>query len=365
MPTEIDPTRRQWLLGATATALLPTRAWARSAAPAWLAAWDSDTQQHYVGRLVLGSQGVRREAALEVPTRAHGLLVEPRGNTALAVARRPGDWLLRFDTRNGRALTWHWIDPEAQFNGHAVLSPDGLTLYTTQTDRETGEGRIGVHDARTLELRERWPSGGRDPHQLLAGPDGGLWVANGGIDTRPETGRRKHELERMDSSLVRLDANSGRVLGQWRVDDQRLSLRHMAFGPGGCVGIAMQAEHDEPEQRATAPVLAVWHAQRGLRVAPCNEPTGGYGGDIAAWREGFVVSCPRRDRAVWWRVRADGSVTQHDTLAHEGAYALAAGRDGEPTVAGAHAVWTHAAAQPLPRGMLVDNHWQQMPGRVG
>lgn len=340
--------------------LLPASAWAGRDMPAWLAAWDSG-ERHHVGCLELGGGRVRVRAALEVPTRAHGLLVEPNGRTALAVARRPGDWLVRFDPRSGRALQWHWIDPETQFNGHAALSRDGRLLYTTQTDRETGEGRIGVFDARTLAQRDRWDSGGRDPHQLLVDADGSLWVANGGIDTRPETGRRKHDLEHMDSSLVRLDAATGRPLGQWRLDDRRLSLRHLAFGPHGHLGIAMQAEHDEPQQRAAAPVLAVWDARHGLRAAPGAEPTGGYGGDIAAWREGFVVSCPRSDRAMRWRVAGDGRAVLHDTLALDGAYALAAGLQAAVSVAGSAAV-LHEGAAPLPRGLRLDNHWQQLRG---
>ncbi len=360
MPMATDPARRQWLQGAGVLALLPAAAWARADAPEWLAAWDS-SQHHHVGRLGLVAARVQPQATLEVPTRAHGLLVEPHGRTALAVARRPGDWLVRFDIRSGRALQWHWIDADAQFNGHAVPSRDGRLLYTTQTDRETGEGRIGVHDARTLAPLHRWDSGGRDPHQLLVGADGSLWVANGGIDTRPETGRRKHDLERMDSSLVCLDAASGQPRGQWRLDDRRLSLRHLAFGPHGHLGIAMQAEHDDPQARAAAPVLAVWDARRGLRVAPSDGATGGYGGDIAAWREGFVVSCPRRDRAVRWRLAPDGSVAQHDLLPLEGAYALAAGRQGVVSVAGTTAV-LQAATLPLQGGLQIDNHWQQLRG---
>src|SRR5690606_17233195 len=109
---------------------------------------------------------------------------------------------------------------------------------------ETGAGFIGVRDARSLEVFARWETGGSDPHELALA-DGGLWVANGGIETRPETGRMKHHLERMDSSLVRLDAATGRLTGQWRLDDRRLGLRHLALAGDGTIGIALQAEHED------------------------------------------------------------------------------------------------------------------------
>ena len=177
------------------------------------AAWD-EAAGHRIGVLAAAPDGALRiQAALSVPTRAHGLLAEP-GGSLLAVARRPGDWLLRFG-RDGRRLREHWIGPEARFNGHLLASPDGRRLYSTETDLDGGTGRIGVRDAASLELLVHWPTHGLDPHELLWDSDGTLLVANGGIPTQPETGRAKRDLERMDPSLVRLDPADGRLLGQW------------------------------------------------------------------------------------------------------------------------------------------------------
>ena len=40
---------------------------------------------------------------------------------------------------------------------------------------------------------------------------------------------------------MRLDATMGRLMGQWRLQDPRLSLRHLAWGPDGkTLGIALQ-----------------------------------------------------------------------------------------------------------------------------
>ncbi|MGM3052558.1 DUF1513 domain-containing protein, partial [Bacillus cereus group sp. BC306] len=77
-------------------------------------------------------------------------------------------------------------------------------LYTTETDLEDAQGLIGVRDAITLEKIAEWRTGGMDPHQLLLDADGTLMVANGGIPTQSETGRRKLQLDHMDSSIARL-----------------------------------------------------------------------------------------------------------------------------------------------------------------
>lgn len=244
---------------------------------------------------LLGLDGGRLDilAELSLPTRAHGLLREPSGSL-LTVARRPGDWLLRWtaEAGQGRALAWRWIEPGRAFAGHLLASADGATIYTTEIDLESGAGLIGVRDGATLAKRDEWPTLGIDPHELLWEPTraGHFIVANGGVPTRPETGRVKHDLERMDSSLVRIDTLSGKVAGQWRLDDARLSLRHLAWN-GRRLGIALQAEHADPAAREGAPVLAVLEndvlhtvAAPGLR---------GYGGSIAALGDGFVVSCPR------------------------------------------------------------------------
>jgi hypothetical protein len=259
---------------------------AHARAPARLAAaWEGPNGRR-IGVLEVAPAACRIVAEIEVPTRAHGICIEPEG-TLLAVARRPGDWLLRW--RPGGAARWAWNDPVRHFNGH--VRRRGQLLYTTETDLESGQGRVVVRHARSLAVQAVWATGGIDPHDLLFAPDGSLWVANGGIATRPETGRLKLDLSTMDSSLVRLDAATGKLAGQWRVDDRRLSLRHLALRDG-MLGIAMQAQHDDPAQRAQAPVLALFDGNT-LRTA-ASPPLAGYGGDIAATNAGFVVSAPRQ-----------------------------------------------------------------------
>ena len=381
------PSRRQWLQGAAVLASLPLHAWARAstAAPQLAAAW-AEGSTLWVGVLQLPRHAqaplhvVQRHA---VPTRAHGMTQLPDGRLLFA-SRRPGDWLLCLHP-DGRAQ-WQWIEPDRAFNGHVVASLDGQHLYTTETDLADSQGCIGVRDVHTLEKVAEWPTGGMDPHQLLLDRDGSLLVANGGIPTQPETGRRKRRLSAMDSSLVRLQPqDSGAIAGQWRLADARLSLRHLAWGPGvpwappqRWLGIALQAEHDDPQARLQAPVLALWDGQQ-LQAAPL--PAGmewqGYGGDISSDGTRFAVSCPRADTLTWWQPpttpgAAAVCVQQHS---QPGVYCLSNPSPAQPLQRTAQTVWAGgqqqvqqfapqaragtAVAQTPP--LALDNHWVPLP----
>lgn len=293
------PTRRQWLLTAASAALLPT---ARAAAPghatSLLAAWQAGNGYH-VGLVDVSAHSWSLKQSLTVPTRTHALLAEA-GGSVLAVARRPGDWLLRWYPGTGQQQ-WHWMGEDRRFNGHVISSADHATLWTSETDLDTAQGRIGMRHAGSLEKVADWASHGMDPHELLALPErvgalpaGTLMVANGGIATLPETGRSKRDLEHMDSSLVALSPVDGALLGQWRLIDTRLSIRHLAWDAvGQRLGVALQAEHDSANDKARAPVLAIWDGER-ISPSPNSPPLQGYGGAVAACPGGgFLVGCPR------------------------------------------------------------------------
>src|SRR5688572_7618621 len=175
--------RRQWLAYASSLAApwaAPALAAART--PRLAAAWEGQ-DGYQVGVLAQHGAALAVSAAMDVPTRAHGVWVEA-GGTLLAVARRPGDWLLRWRpdaAQGGNAAAWGWIEPDRAFNGHVIASPDGKLLYTTETNLENGQGLIGLRDAATLEKTGEWLTHGMDPHELLLDADGSLMVANGGI----------------------------------------------------------------------------------------------------------------------------------------------------------------------------------------
>ncbi|HEU4457580.1 MAG TPA: DUF1513 domain-containing protein [Methylibium sp.] len=338
-----------------------------------------------VGLLGIGAARIGVLAAVDLPGRAHGLLALPDG-ALLAVARRPGDWLLHWDARSG-AARWCWIEPDRAFTGHALLSRDGRTLFTGETDLATGAGLVGVRDASSLDKRAEWPSGGRDPHMLTLDPEGRLLVANGGIATRPETGRRKLGEAPMDASLVRLDPRDGRPLGRWQLDDDRLSIRHLAWSRDAAgrplLGIALQAEHADATARDGAPVLALFDGDD-LRCADAGAALGGYGGDIAGLAAGFAVSCPRAPAGAGVAGReAPGDAAGRGMLGNAAGRVVrwdAAGRRvgevGWPQVCAlapdGAALWCGGAAEagalepdggprwPVPEALRLDNHWLRL-----
>lgn len=358
------------LLGAT---LATPLARAHAQAPLRLAAAWEQQGRFFVGR-VGAPQGdplplQTTSTPVEVPTRAHGLCALPDGSV-LAVARRPGDWLVRWHPDRPTAPQWLWVEPGRAFNGHAIASPDGQRIYTTETDLETGTSLISVRDARSLDKLAEWPTHGIDAHELLwdiaTAQDGAptLIVANGGVPTTPETGRAKRQLHTMDSSLVRLHGTRGERLGQWRLSDPRLSLRHLAWSPErDTLGIALQAEHDNGADQDAAPVLALFDGEAlRLQAAPQAVAAAmhGYGGSIAATVHGWAVSCPRADGIATFAPQGDWQalvpLPQVCALAVDGVQLWAAGRAHSLQDAQAARPQTHVHGPAL-AGARFDNHW--------
>jgi hypothetical protein len=368
--------RRQFLLAAGALAALPRLALSAAEArraiigAAWRGPHKSDP--YFAGALVADWETRKLEIryAVPLPTRPHGLLTEADGGL-LVVGVRPGTWLLRCDGK-GEVTQQVRVDEEsatARLNGHVVVAAKSDVLYTTETDQKTGRGKIGVRDRQSLRKLAEFDTHGIDPHQLLLDREGHLIVANGGVPRTPAD--KKLDLHRMDSSLVRLDAGNGTLLRQWRLDDPRLSMRHLAWSRSpidgdadAILGIAIQAEHDDAARRAGAPILAVLDGEQLLVPTRANDGIG-YAGDIAAaYNGGFALSSNQAGLAQLWHPGAPEKMAA--LVRMEEAYALASwngpGKGGGVLVATALGlVRAHPTAGPVaipwPKPMALDNHW--------
>lgn len=256
--------------------------------------------------LVGGSGAVAAGPAL--PDRGHGICLRPGGTEAVVFARRPGTFAAAFEPASG--LVRHRFDtpPGRHFYGHGVFEPTGRLLFATENDVEAGRGVLGVYDAadgyrRVGEL----DSFGVGPHDITLLPDGRTAaVANGGILTRPETGRAKLNLDSMRPSLAYLELDSGRLLEERRLAPglHQLSIRHLALGRSGLLAAGMQWEGPAG---AWAPLLAL---DRGRGLEPLEAPEhaldgmAGYVGSVAIDGPEQVVaaSCPRGSRTAFWEV---------------------------------------------------------------
>lgn len=352
--------RRRWLQALCSAGLLPaptlfaapTASVPLRIALGWDEAGAGGEPTRCIGVWTLAGAQAEVSARLVVPTRAHGFTRLPNGDL-LAAARRPGLWLRRFSA-DGALRHEAWAEPGRQFNGHALT--DGRVLYSIEQLHDDGAGVVALRDPLTLALRGEWPTGGTDPHQLLRVGDT-LYVANGGVPTRPETGRAKQALAAMDSSLVAFDLRTGRRRGPWRLDDARLSLRHLAWhARSGLLGIALQAEHDDPAARARAPLLALFDGQRLRPIAPPDgEPTAGYAGDICATADGFLLSATRAGALRHWSLREAWSAG----IPLAESCALVGASSAHHTIAlGSMKGWAEGETSPLalPLGCQPDNH---------
>lgn len=334
---------------------------------AWRGPNPGDTYHAGVLAADWGRKKLEIRHAVPLPTRPHGLLVEADGSL-LVTGVRPGAWLMRLDAK-GEIIRQLSLTDEAastRLNGHAISSQRGDVIYTTETDFKSGRGRIGVRDRVSLKKIDEWDTHGMEPHQLLLDADGHLVVANGGIPRTPAD--KKFDLHRMDSSLVRLDGRSGNLLRQWKLDDSRLSLRHLAWSatPAGkaYLGVAMQAEHEDAAKRAAAPILAVLDGDE-LQVPARASDGAGYAGDIAAaYNGGFALSSNQVGLAQLWHPGAPDKLVPIVEL--QEAYALTEWAGPNPgggvlLATGLGLVRWHPAAKatflPWPKPMALDNHW--------
>jgi uncharacterized protein len=288
--------RRGFLSGLLASGLVPATTWADIGSPSFLAAARlPDDSFALCGIDAAGSILFD----IPIPARGHAAAAHPIRAEAVAFARRPGTFASIINCASGKEIARLACPTGRHFYGHGAFSKDGETLFTTENDYEAGQGRIGVWDATQGYARvAEYSSGGIGPHEIRLLPDTNtLVVANGGIDTHPDTGRTKLNLSTMRPNLSYLNL-SGNVLEQAELSDdlQGNSIRHLDVLQDGQVTIGMQWQRD----RTSFPALIGLHT-RGEEInliqAPLNvhREALGYIGSIAFSGNGaqLAVTCPR------------------------------------------------------------------------
>lgn len=243
---------------------------------------------------------------VDLPGRGHDVVAGPDRRFAMVPERRPGTYVAIIDIRAGRLHAILESPAGRHVYGHGAFSADGRLAFVTENRIDDCAGRIAVLDAtdgfrRVGDL----PAGGVGPHQAILGSDGRtLVVANGGLMTRPETGRTRLNLDTMRPNVALVDIRTGDVLARLEppADLHQLSLRHVA--PCGAGGIAVGAQYEGAADRAVPLVGRI--DGKGLRLFPMPESVApelrNYTGAVACDPAGRVIvaTCPRGNAATVW-----------------------------------------------------------------
>ncbi|NVO54254.1 DUF1513 domain-containing protein [Rhodobacteraceae bacterium B1Z28] len=320
-------TRRHFLAGLAAATLSPVRSWASVGAPDFLAAaLFPDGSYRLAG---LDAHGAIL-FSLPLPARGHAAAAHPFKAQAVAFARRPGTFAIVIDCASGAELAQLEAPAGRHFYGHGAFSTEGERFYATENDYEAGEGVISVWDGTSFERLGEFSSGGVGPHDMRLMPDGKtLVVANGGIETHPDTGRSKLNLPTMQPNLTYVDL-SGTLLEQLELPFalHKDSIRHLAVRGDGLVGFAMQWQGSQTEY---PPLLGLhrWGEQPRLLSAPEADQNTlqGYAGSIAFSADGntIAITCPRGNALHRFNANSRAFI---DAFALEDVCGLGAGRDG-------------------------------------
>jgi hypothetical protein len=286
--------RRQFLGGLLATGLIPKLTWADAGSPSFLSAAAKPDGSH-----VLCGIGDNLQVLFQIPlpARGHAATAHPTKPEAVAFARRPGTFALVIDCVSGTQTARLDAPHGRHFYGHGTFSADGDLLFTTENDYDAGQGRIGVWDARQGYRRiDEWSSGGIGPHDIQNTPHRDtLVVANGGIDTHPDSGRAKLNIPTMRPNLAYVTSGGLIEVAELPRGHQKNSIRHLAVSDAGEVAFGMQWQDEQSAEtlvglhRLGAPVQLMSTPQDDVRKM------NGYVGSIAFGKGGrtVVATSPR------------------------------------------------------------------------
>jgi len=231
---------------------------------------------------------------VELPDRAHGMAFSKATGKTVAFARRPGTYAMIFDPWNkGEPIVITSIDGR-HFYGHGAFSPDGRILYASENDFDANRGMIGLYDATNRFARiGEYETFGVGPHDMTISDDGQmLIVANGGIETHPDFGRTKLNLDAMQPSLALVDAATGALVEKRTLPPQwaQVSTRHVDLDADGRVWFACQYEGS---RRDLPPLVGYFSKGEDLTLIDLPEETtrrlGSYVGAIAVNRADRLI----------------------------------------------------------------------------
>ena len=341
------------------------------------AATDSD-QKHWLKALTVDNDQILELYSHQLSARAHAVELSYKADLFVAVARRPGKFMVLGEVQSGTILQEINVPAGRHFYGHGVFSKEDDYFYTTESayeDLNGDSGRIGVWKVKrsmdnvSLERINEFPSYGVGPHEVLVMPDQEtLVIANGGIRTHPDFERVKLNIDSMQPSLAYIKRETGELLEQKYLPAEyhQASIRHIDVNVHGQLAIAMQFE-GEPFLRV--PLLATHRRGDALRFMLAPEQVQSqlqqYVGSIRYDDSGsfIVASCPRANVLTFWDAESGGFLKQ---LRARDACGVCAYKDGFLYSAGTGQIRYYdliqqtntnfSTTEDFPNGLFWDNH---------
>lgn len=257
-------------------------------------------------QLQQGISGFRGHGAAQHPTKA---------NRVLLFQRRPGKQILEIDWTKNKITRQINTEKNRHLFGHGCFSQDGRFLFTTENDLTKDQGMIVVRDGNTYQWVTEFPSYGIGPHELaLLNDSQTLVVANGGIQTRPETGRKKLNLADMQPNLSYINTKTGLLISQHQLsgDMTKASIRHLAVSKDDRVWMALQIQRKALNHDRPLPLVASHQQNSDIEYLDANEDIwaslNDYVGSIVVNDDSQTlgITSPRGDLALFWQYQTKG-----------------------------------------------------------
>ena len=160
---------------------------------------------------------------------AHGVVPDPTQPRRLVLFEKIGKGACEVDLIDRQVVRKVETVKERLFYGHGAFTPDGKTLFATETEVDADfKGMIAVRDARTFQILDAMPTYGAAPHdcQLI---DGGktLVVTNGGapMDKEPRP------------SVTYVELSSKKLLAKLEFETPLINAGHLALTAGGDMAV--------------------------------------------------------------------------------------------------------------------------------